>query len=139
MPISKEQWADIDRALSSPYGRVELLCDGFKVELVVERTKKLKYQIVTYVNGVWKGAWFKGEAEEAKRFLRPVTRFANPPKLRKDLIKIYGGKRCPKKELERIHVKITYYDITWNSVRSMRRHFEQNNRELELVRIGHGL
>lgn len=136
MSISKDQWADIERELNYSYGRVELLCDGYKVNLVVEKVKKLQFAIVTYVNGEWKGAWYKGETEEAKRFLRPVTRFVHSPKLRKDLIKIYGGKRCPAAKLKDINKTHTHCEFTWNSVRSMRRHFEKHNASLELVKIG---
>jgi hypothetical protein len=136
MAITKQQWANIDKELSHPYGSVDLLCDGYRVSLRVERTAKLKYSIITYVNGVWRGDWTKGDAEEAKRFLRPVARYLHTEKYRKEVIQIYGGKRCKKADLERINKKITLWHVEWSSVTALRRHFEKNNISLEVVRIG---
>jgi hypothetical protein len=138
MPISKQQWADIEKALSGTYGMVTLVCDGYDLKLSLELVDKRSLAIVTYVNGVWKGEWFRGEADEAKRFLCPVSRYIHKPKQRAALIKIYGGKRCPKAELERINKKFTTYQPFWTSVTALRRHLVKHNQSVELVKIGFG-
>ncbi len=139
MQITKEQWAEIEANLSCAWGSVELKIDGYTVNLVVEREKSLKYVVMTYVNGEWKGAWMSAEAEsdEAKRFFRKVSRYAFKPKVRAELIKLYGGKRCPKVELARINRQVSYFSPVWSSVKDMRRNLVKNNHSLELVRIGH--
>lgn len=58
MKLSKEQIDVLDRDLSHPYGSgVELLCDGYTVTLKVERCKGMRYRVMTYVNGYFKGIW----------------------------------------------------------------------------------
>lgn len=137
MPITKEQWTQVETELSGSWGRVEMLIDGFKVSLRIERVKSLRYTIMTYVNGQWRGKWMSADSEEGKRFFCPKSSFVWPAKHRADVIKIYGGKRCPKAKLEELNKKVTTLVPWWNNVKSMRRHFEKNNQSLELVSIGY--
>lgn len=136
MPITKEQWVQIECELSHAYGSVKLKCDGYEVSLQVSRVDTLKYGIMVYVNGYFHGKWIVEDCEERRRFLRPIECFLWNAKMRADLLKIYGGKRAPKKEVERINQKIASYISYWTSVKSLRRHLEKNNRELEVVAVG---
>ena len=137
MPITKEQWEQVEVELSGSWGHVEIMGDGFKVSLRIERVKTLSYTIMTYVNGEFCGKWITGDADEAKRFFCPKSSFVLSAKHRAELIKIWGGKRCPKAKLEEINRKIIMRMPTWNSVKSMRRHFEKNNQSLELIKVGY--
>ncbi|MDO8180177.1 MAG: hypothetical protein Q7T62_18165 [Undibacterium sp.] len=137
MPITKEQWTQVETELSGSWGHVEMLIDGFKVTLQIERIKSLKYTIVTYVNGQWCGKWTREDSDEGKRFFCPKASFLLTAKCRADLIKIWGGKRCPKAKLDELNKKYTTRLPHWNNVKSMRRHFEKNNQSLELVSIGY--
>jgi hypothetical protein len=136
MAITNEQWKDVELELSYSFGRVEMLIDGYNVILRVENYGKLKLKIMTYVNGVFEGKWVEGKAEEAKRFLFPKSSYLHSTKERSDLTKIYGGKRCPKAQLEKINRKIVFYSPNWGSVKTIRRHFEKHNKSLEIVKIG---
>lgn len=135
--ITKEQWDEIEVMLSGSIGRVELLIDGFKVTLQIERIKNLKYTIMTYVDEKFCGVWMAEDSVIGIRFYRPVSRFLHKAKFRAEMIKIYGGKRCPKAKLEEFNKKHTLLDPTWNNVKSMRRHFEKNNKDLSVVKIGY--
>lgn len=105
MTITKEQWVQIEIELSRPQGHVEMLVDGFKVNLHVEWFKNLKYTIMTYVNGKFCGKWMNADSDEGKRFFCHKSSFLFPAKFRADIIKIYGGKRCPKAKLEELNKK----------------------------------
>lgn len=135
--ISKEEWEKIESMLTGAFGRVELSVDGFQVVLQIERVKNLKFGIVPYVNGEFRGSWLDTDNEIGKRFYRPVSRFLHTAKFRADLIKIYGGKRCPKSELDKINKKITFRDPVWTCPKKMRCHFVKSNKELALVKIGY--
>lgn len=137
--ISKEEWNEIQTMLTGAFGRVELLIDGFEVVFRIERIRNLKYGIMTYVNGEFRGAWLLEDSEIGKRFYRPVSKFVHTTKTRTDLIRLYGGKRCKKEELERINKKHLFLDPIWNSVKTLRCHLEKNNKEISLVKIGYSV
>lgn len=133
--MTKEDWAQVELELSHPWGRVELVADGYQVTLVLGREKALKFVIAVYVNGVMKGEWVKGDCEEAKRFLRPmVKRYYSPAKLgeiTKGLSKTVAKKFIKEHGLDKTFVR---YDLSWPSFGPMKRHFIANNQVIELVR-----
>lgn len=94
MKLSKEQRDKVIADLSHPWGRAELLCDGFRIALHVERTKDITYRVMTYVNGEFRGSWMfpKEECPEAK-FLRKVVRLVCSPKRKQEMEKIIGKRR----------------------------------------------
>lgn len=135
--ITKEEWSRIENVLTGAFGRVELLIDGFNVTLNIERVRNLKYGIMTYVNGEFRGAWMMEDSEIGAKFYRPNTRFINNSKLRAELIKIWGGKRCPKHRLEEINKKITLHDPVWNCAKKMRCHLVKHNTDISIIKIGY--
>jgi hypothetical protein len=139
MGITKEQWKAIEDELSHPYGCCVLMCDGYRLSLEVRCVSRLRYGIHAFVNGVWKGEWvMNAECEETRRFMCPESRFVHTPKMRASLVKIYGGKRCPRDKLADINKKLTLYTPIWPSVTLLRRHLVKHNTSIELVRIGYG-
>lgn len=137
-PITKEQWVAIEFELSHPHGIVKLDCDGYQVSLQVEMAKKLKYEITVYVNGFSRGAWLVGDSEEGRRFLPTTERFVHSAGHRAEMIKIYGGKRCKKADLERINKKFSMRRFSWTSFTPLRRHYVKHNKTISLVGIGFG-
>lgn len=136
MAITKDQWQKIEQELSHAFGNVKLKCDSYDVTLQITPVGNLQYGILVYVNGHWKGKWIVEDCEERRRFFRPVEHFLHSAKERLELLKIYGGKRASKEDVERINRKLTSYASHWTSVKSLRRHLEKNNQELVLVSIG---
>lgn len=114
MKLSKEQRDKVINALRHPWGQVELVCDGYKIALHVERTKDITYRVMTYVNGEFKGAWIfsKDECPERK-FLRKVVRPVCSPKLKQELEKIIGKRRVAKDPY--YSKTITHYMPDWAS------------------------
>lgn len=136
MAITKEQWQKIEQELSFAYGSAKLKCDGYDVGLYVTLIDTLQYGILVYVNGQFQGKWLMEDCEERRRFLRPVERFLYNAKEREQFLKIWGGKRAPKSKVEQYNRKFTTYCNYWMSVKSLRRHIEKNNKEVELVAVG---
>lgn len=138
MPMTKEQWAAVEKALSGRWGHSELKCDGYDVHLHLELIDKRRMGIVVYVNGSWKGAWLMHDstADETRRFMCPVPRYLHSPKMRAELIEIYGGKRCPKAKLADINKRFTTFQPYWTNFTALRRHLVKNNQVVELVKVG---
>ncbi len=134
--LSKEQITAIEYELASPFGRVELACDGYKINVSVEPKAARKYVLFGYVNGEFKGAWSKGNCEEATRFLRPVTLELFKPTQKAKIIKDMG-KRHGSKFLDEYNKTSTYYEPIWQSVRSMLRHFCKYSEAVSVTSIGY--
>ncbi|MGH1509493.1 hypothetical protein [Ralstonia solanacearum] len=136
--LTREQIVAIDHELSSPYGMVQLMCDSYRVDVRVERAKGLSYTLMVYVNGAWHPAWIKGECEEAKRFMRPVSRSLFTAKRKAELTKSFG-KRGVKQVFPELDKKITQYMPTWSSAKSMLRHFLKTCEDVSVMHIGYPL
>ena len=97
MKLSKQEKDELIGKLSIPWGRQELLCDGFRITLQVERTSALNFRVMTYVNGVFKGLWIdeKNECPESK-FLRKSVRPLYPPSHKREMEKILGKRNFAK-------------------------------------------
>ncbi|MFZ4539271.1 hypothetical protein [Propionivibrio sp.] len=75
MKLSKEQKDVLATKLQNPWDSVRLLCDGYIVDLQVSRVRDLRFRIMTYVNGSFKGVWVCGKVPLPEyKFLRKVTR-----------------------------------------------------------------
>ncbi|WP_404991351.1 hypothetical protein [Cupriavidus pauculus] len=134
--LTKEQITAIEYELASPFGRVVLACDSYKVTVAVEQKSPRKYELMVYVNDVFKAVWTRGGCEEATRFLRPTTvelfKPAQKSKILKDL-----GKRHGSKFIAEYNKTSTIYLPIWQSVRSMVRHFCKHCESVSVTSIGY--
>lgn len=121
MKLSKVQKVELIDKLSSTWGAVDLMCDGYLVSLRVERYKALAYCVTTYVNGFFKGTWCRGKdpAPEAK-FLRKSVRPNVSPTKRKQLEKELGKRYVAKHEY--FSGSVTVYLPDWSSGRAAINH-----------------
>lgn len=105
MKLSKEQKAELAAQLSLPWGNVELVCDGYRVALQVQRMKGgMTYRVMTYINGFFEHKWVSGtkeypEQKLLRKSVRPVCSSTEKAKAEKSL-----GKRFV--------AKSTYYSAT---------------------------
>ncbi|CAH0445479.1 hypothetical protein LMG10661_01697 [Ralstonia syzygii subsp. syzygii] len=134
--LTREQIIAIEYELASPYGMVKLKCDGYTVDIRVEREKPLKYVLVVYVNGEWKDNWVKGECEEAKRFCRPITRPFHSAQEKAKLVRTFGKRRAAE-YFPKLNASMTTYMPVWPSAKSMLRHFGKTCADVELVTLGY--
>lgn len=127
---SKEQWAAIEKALSCAYGRAELQCDAFKVSLVVVRAKAMRYEIMVYVDGIFKGTMIAHDCEERRRFMRPRSKQAFGAKAYKSWRRAFGKKDADERQARGLH---RYFEAWWPSVGPLKRHLLANNTNIELL------
>ncbi|MCW3479714.1 hypothetical protein OL229_09085 [Neisseriaceae bacterium JH1-16] len=125
MTLTTEQKQELINKLSTPWGSVHLLCDGSRIDLVVEPCKGLKYRVTTYVNGHWKGEWIDGsksfpEQKFLNKSTRPLVKKADLEKMEKTAGKRLFKKMCA--EDSYWTKTITLYNPSWASGKSAINH-----------------
>lgn len=100
MKLTKEQKTELAQKLTSPWGEVKLLCDGFRIDLQVQRCKGgMTYRVMTFVNGQFKGFWVLSEQEyPEQKFLRKSVRPAFSAAYKAKMEKIFGKRAVAKDE-----------------------------------------
>lgn len=125
--MTKEEWDKVDRSMQSPYGRISMLCDDFKITIETGLYKR-KLSSTIYVNGIFKGAWMLDDCEERRRFFRPIKRLVWKRKITKGF---------SKRSLKSLNIDPTEthiaYSAEWSSFRSLKTHLVKNNTSIELA------
>lgn len=108
MKPSKAQRAGVESALSNPYGAVTLICDGRRIDLQVHQFSALRYRVMVYVDGEFRGTWTRadGAAPESK-FLRKQVRPVFSPAQKKKMENIYGKRHVAQDQ--RFSKTLTFY------------------------------
>lgn len=130
--LTKAQWQELEERLSHAYGVAHLMVDGYKLSLQVAKVKELRYEIIWYVNGQFKGIWLTKDCEEVRRFARPCSISLYSTQKKSDLVKKIGV-RGIKKYFPRIDEKRTYLVWSWPSFKPFKRHLLANNKSIELL------
>ena len=132
MKLSKEQQAVLATQLSYPWGSVRLMCDGFRIDLQVARSKGMTYRVMTYVNGTFKGLWCSGKTDHPEqKFLRKCVTPLVSPAQRAKAEKILGKRAVAKNEF--YQAKITHYMPDWASGKAAIGHLCRVCESVELV------
>ena len=114
MKLSKEQQQVLAAQLTYPWGSVRLMCDGYRIDLQVARTKGMTYRVMTYVNGTFKGLWcLDMEAHPEQKFLRKSVKLMVSATKRAKAEKIFGKRHVAKDRY--YQKKFTYYWPDWAS------------------------
>lgn len=129
--LTKEEWKIVEEKLKRLLDIVDLICDGYKVSLVLNRETQFKNAIMVYVNGTCKGEWCMTECEESRRFLRKISRSAYSQKQNNAYNKL--SKRLQKEMKIDIKKTYSYYLPTWTSFNALKRHLIKENSSIELV------
>jgi hypothetical protein len=135
--LTTEQWRQVEVELASTMGRVKLVCDGYPVTLVVQPYKPLKFGIFFFVDGVFEGKWMVNDCEQRRRFFQRMEGFLHNKKERDTALKIFGGKRAKKSDIEWVNKKFIHYRHFWLDAKALRRHFQKNNQSIELLKLGY--
>lgn len=130
--MTKDEWLLVKNKLSHPWGSAELLVDGYELVLQVQQVKTLKFTIMVFVNGVSRGAWYSGEAEEAKRFCRPVTKALYGPAMKRAATKGLS-KSFIKKHCGYLDKTYSFCELHWPTFAPLQRHLIANNKVIDLV------
>ena len=130
--MTTEQWKQVEEKLkvfSLEY--VKLKIDGYEISLALRQVSQFNNAIVVYVNGKFLGKWLTEDCEERRRFFPCKKRCAtNANELKKMGIK-------SKKEIQKFKDMSTYdeYKSAWTNFKAMRKHFEMNNKSIELIEV----
>lgn len=133
MKLSKEQIDVLAASLAHPYGGgVTLLCDGYKVNLTVQRAKGMTYRVMTYVNGYFKGIWcgLHNEHPEQK-FMRKLVKPRCSPKHKREMEKIMGKRHV--KNVPYYSEKQTSYWPDWPNGKAALNHLNKVCESIQLV------
>ena len=133
--MSKDEWLQVQNKLSQPYGTVRLTVDGYALALRVYQVKPLKYVIMVFVNGMFKSEWMNGEADECKRFFRPIKRPLYSPAKKKAALKGLNKSalKIIRDEFPDLDKTFTFFDPRWPSFDPLKRHLIANNKSIELA------
>lgn len=111
--MTDADWNIVAEALKGQFKTVHLMCDGYEVCLALERSGQYKLAISVYVNGWFKGEWFKHDenpSEEARRFF--PTHYINCYSVKqKKLFSKYpfGKKYCKENGINRPGIEASFY------------------------------
>jgi hypothetical protein len=135
--MTREQWTEVEKALSGRYGKVTLRIEGREITLVRELVSKNKLGVVVYVDGKLKSEWI-GVAKDCdeQRFMYPSQRFVYSARERdqqKRLLKRFGKRWLKEQGITDPNKKATIFLPFFPSATAARRHFQKNFPEIELV------
>jgi predicted transcriptional regulator YdeE len=129
--MTEEQWTHFENRLSYPLGKICLEIDGYKVTYLVVQTKKLKYAIMTYINGEYQWEWTtNAENPIREKFLRKTFKYIYKKEYRS---RGKEHKAYLKKAGIDVDGKIDIYTPLWTSAKALRRHLIKNNKSIELL------
>lgn len=130
--LSKQQKEELSARLNVPFGRVQLICDGYEITLCTERWKGMTFRVITYVNGVWKGIWISSVNQHPEqKFMRRSERSLCSPKHRAALEKIMGKRRAQKDSY--LNAKLITYHVDWASGKAAINHLAKVCDAIEIV------
>jgi hypothetical protein len=134
MPLTKEQWAAVEKEINSLFGLGKLKCDTFVISIKKEYTDKslMRMGLMVYVDGCFKGAWLTGEDDFSiqirTRFYRQMLRhYISKSALRK------CGYRGKKIDEEFTRHTLRFPTPIWGSFAQLKRHLIHNNKEISIV------
>lgn len=128
--MTNEDWAYVEESLKIPFKFVTLECDGYKLDLCLQRINTYKMAICFYVNGYLKCEWFN-DCEERRRFFKRAEKSILTPEGKKKF------KKMSKKKQAELHDSYFYetYAPYWTSFKSLKKHLIENNESIELIEI----
>lgn len=136
MALTKEQWQVLENQLSYPLGRVKLRCDGYQISAYVEKSKGLKFEIMVYIDGEFRGVWLNGEDERCLKFYRAIKHYLWRGKLREEL-KDDLRKRQTKESRDRYKEMLEEHFFTWvpywPSASAFFRHIRKTCKQIEVM------
>ena len=126
---TKEQWAELEAALSHSFGYVKLRVDGHDIALSVQKWKGLSYRIMVYVDGFIDYKKMEGDTALRAKFWRKQTVCYARKK---------RGEKLSKRVREYIREKMTFVLFTpdWRSASAFRRHITKAAESIEILSSG---
>lgn len=131
-------WDWFKQLLDTPFGSAKLKIDSDVIAFEVRRVsgRTIKYQVMTYVNGVSKLSHCypdkKGKWAEESKYYRPVSKALRTPKEKRAILKRIGKKLAAEiyGDLDRCY---EYKDALWPTVGGLVAYYKKNFPQAELV------
>ncbi|MBN5136905.1 MULTISPECIES: hypothetical protein [unclassified Stenotrophomonas] len=133
-PLSKEQWAEVEKALATPYGGdVELIADEHRLVIQVRQIKTLRYAVIVFVDGEIKQGYMQESSPIGAKFYRPRKFCLYSRAQQARMVKSLGKRRTATMVKQGTG---TIYDPGWPSAAALRRHLSRTCTSIELIRAG---
>lgn len=130
--MTEAEWKQVDKALRSVFSTgAKLRIDGYEVSLILRQVSQFSNAIVVYINGEFRGKWLVEDCEERRRFFQCKQKSVFSEKDAKKF-----GIRS-KKRISELKNEHTYneYSSVWKSFKKMKKHFIDNNQQIELIKV----
>lgn len=134
--MTDEQWEALEERSRNVFFTASLLIDGYEVTIQKGSLDKnaMRFGLAVFIGGQFKGEWILNDCEERRRFYHCKKRYAHSLKSR-NAFKNTSIKL--RKELGiNTEEKFESYSSIWTNFKSMRRHFEKNNKDIQLIKEG---
>lgn len=128
--MTPAQWAQFESSLSAPYSWAELLCDGTRVRAEVRQTKPLRFEVMVFVNGVWRGGWLRPDMPcDEQRFMNLRSRAFYSAKDLAAAKKVFSAKQLR----EMAAKKYSWFSPTFPTAKALRRRLSATCKQIDLV------
>ena len=136
--MTKDDWKFVEGRLKNFYHSVDILCDGYMLTLKLETKDQFHNEIMTYVNGGFKGKWLLDNGEERRRFFCEHRKYLYNNKERatcKKLEQKFGRKYLAVQGID-YNKQYLWYSPSWTSFKELKKHLLKNNHEIRLIKAG---
>jgi hypothetical protein len=129
--MTAEEWKNAEKALSTIFGSVKMMADGYEISVHYSYDKPGKYVLMVYVNGYVKGEWIVKDCEIRRKFYscRKKSLISKTKFIKECGKRAYD--RCVKENPDMLYY--TYYTPYFDSFRTLKSHFIKNNQSIELI------
>jgi hypothetical protein len=139
--MDKRELMALASRLDHVFGRLELICDGHVVTAEVQQCGALRYEVMVFVDGQFRGEWMITDHQVpdfVPKFYREVSRFLFGKKTRDHMASLarskYAEIRVLGKGWDR---KFTVRHSTWPSGRAFLAHIAKTCASIELAPEAH--
>lgn len=129
--MTDEEWKEVEQAVGYPFGRADLIVDGYEISISCLRYKALEYRLVVFINNELKDEWLLNDCEERRRFMRKHKRCYLTEKQKKSK----QFRELPE-DLKQRAVEIntvTQYYFDFPSFKSLKSQLIRNNKSIEMA------
>lgn len=130
MTMTDEEWGNVEKSLSRPYGHAKFMIDGYTVDVAVQPEKKLKYVLTVYVNKKCALYTCVNDCDIRSRFYYPSKRSSLSAADKQKLKKVSKARRESITQM----AAYTAYSPFWGSFSRMKAHFIRNNQSIRLIK-----
>ena len=128
--MTPAEWKRVEQSLTLPHGSAKLRCDGIEVTASVEMVKPLRFAVVVYVDGVWKGEWLRADPPlHQHRFMNPHEKGLYTAADIKSLKRVCSARQMRDMQAK----KVRWFSPDFPTARAFRRRISSQCKAIELM------